>query len=126
MGAETVPVNEGEAIGAFEFIAVLFEEILAVFDATFVFSVAKSEAIEVMLCVFVFRLLVSVVKSVAFAFNAKAVVTSAVFAFNAKDVVTSAVFAFNAKAVVTSAVFAFKANPGTEGAAAVPERSPAN
>ena len=113
--------------------------ILALFDTTVVFRVAKSEAIEVMLCVFVFRLLVSVVKSVAFAFNVKAVVTSAVFAFkakavvtslafafNVKAVVTSAVFAFNAKALLTSVTFAFKANPGTVGAAAVPPKSPAN
>jgi hypothetical protein len=62
----TVPVNEGEAIGAFNVIAFVLAVMLALFATTVVVNVD------------------------------------------------------------TSAVFAFNANPGTVGAAAVPERSPAN
>ena len=71
VGAEGMPVNVGEAIGAFVMSAVKFVVILAVFEATFVFRVMMSEMFDVMLAVFVDTMFVNEVRSAVFAFNAK-------------------------------------------------------
>ena len=56
----TVPVNKGEAIGAFKFIAVTFAAMLAVFDAIFVFKVVSSVKLAFKLILFD-KLLVSAI-----------------------------------------------------------------
>ena len=115
----TVPVNKGEAIGAFNVIAFVLAVMLAVFATTVVVNPAKFVVLLVMLAVLAATLFVSTNSA------ARAVVASEIIA--ALFEVMLAVFALTVEVNVTKSVtFAFKASPGTVGVAAVPARSPAN
>ena len=138
VGKLGLPEKEGDSNGAFKAKAVVTSVVFAFNAMSLVFAV--------ILAVLAFTVLVSVVKSAAFAFRSSAAWVAVDIGLAASVVLSTdpnptmdlvipetvpvkvgdAVGAFKAKEVFTSAVFAFKANPGTVGAAAVPARSPAS
>ncbi|MFM6943028.1 MAG: hypothetical protein ACKOW4_06960 [Aquirufa sp.] len=115
----TVPVNTGEAIGAFDVMAFVFAVMLAVFATTVVVNPTKFVALLVMLAVLAATLFVST-NSAARAVEASEIIAALFEAM-------LAVFTLTLEVNVTKSVtFAFNANPGTVGASAVPFKSPVN
>ena len=124
---ETVPVNVGEAKGAFKSNAVcvavetglLASEVLStLLKPTIVLSIPETVPVNVGLLIGAFK------DSAAFALVISAAIAVALAVTLAVNVASAAVALFTS--VVKSVVFAFNANPGTVGAAAVPPKSPAN
>ena len=114
-----VPVNTGEAIGAFNVMAFVLAVILAEFATTVVVNASKFVALLVMLAVLAATLFARTNSA------ARAVVASEIIA--ALFEVMLAVFALTVEVNVTKSVaFAFNTKPGTVGDAAVPPKSPAS